>query len=335
MSFNELLDETSIPAASAFTVKRTPQGGSEQTVSLTGSPEIRGGSVILTLANDLVASDTGVKVSYAVPSSGAKLQDQAGNDAAGVTDKAVDAADTTPPRLERGEIESDVLTIFFSEALNENSVSSWVGDYFRFNLTYFHKFAQDGQCPFVNRSQTARPREIRVRGNTVEVVGLDNYPRLRASVDWTSALFSYFADVSVDKRLKDLAGNTVALTPESNGYSWTRIIYLDNVTVLPYPKSATVNGKRLTMTFSSPLKGDSVPAAGAFTVKVNNAAVSLAGSNPVAVSGNTVTLNLAEPVRADNSVKVSYAKPASGALQNVVCEVAPSFTGQSVTNSTP
>jgi len=110
---------------------------------------------------------------------------------------------------------------------------------------------------------------------------------------------------------------------------------MDNVTRLPYPKTATIVGNRLTMNFNAPMDGGSKPSTSVFTVKVGGSAVSLAGSNPVAISGSTVTLTLASAVASTDTVTVSYAKPTTKPLQNVICEDAPSFTDQAVTNSTP
>ena len=99
LTFNEDLAAAGSLANSAFTVKRTPAGGSEQTVSLSGTPAISGKVVTLTLAAAVTATDTAVKVSYAVPSSGDanKLADAAGNTAADFTDSAVTNA--TGPAL--------------------------------------------------------------------------------------------------------------------------------------------------------------------------------------------------------------------------------------------
>ena len=338
VAYGEELDGDSVPPASAFTVKRTPQGNSEETVSLDGAPTIAGGAVLLTLANAVVATDTGVKVSYAKPvAAGAnKLTDAGGNEAASFTDQAADATDTTPPRLVWGEIDSDVMTIYFSEALDEDSVSSRVGDYFRVNLHYTSSQPQDGQCPHGNNTFYAQPSEVRVSGNTVTVIGLSNYERKRANVLWTLTNFLYLADVAVTKRLRDLSGNPVSTPRHYQGNLWsTRIINLENITRLPWPKSATVVGKQLTLTFSTPMDRDTVPAADAFTVKVNGSQASLDSANPVSVSGRQVTLTLAAAVASGDAVTVSYAKPESRPIQSVVCDDAPSFTDQPVTNSTP
>ena len=76
-----------------------PAGGSEQTVSLSGTPSISDTTVSLTLAAAVTATDTGVKVSYAVPATGSanRLVDAAGNAAAAFTDSAVTNA--TGPAL--------------------------------------------------------------------------------------------------------------------------------------------------------------------------------------------------------------------------------------------
>ena len=51
LTFSETLDAAASLANSAFTVKKTPQGGTEETVSLSGTPAIDGATVSLTLAN--------------------------------------------------------------------------------------------------------------------------------------------------------------------------------------------------------------------------------------------------------------------------------------------
>ena len=90
IAFDEALGAAGSLANSAFTVKKT-SGGSEGTVGLSGSPSISGNTVTLTLATAVAATDTNVKVSYAVPATGTDntIRDVAGNDAKGFTDQAV------------------------------------------------------------------------------------------------------------------------------------------------------------------------------------------------------------------------------------------------------
>ena len=98
-------DENLAPAASlsndAFTVRRTPAGGSEGEVSLSGaaSPAVSGAEVTLTLAAALAHDDTGVKVSYRKPATdaGNRLEDASGNETADFTDENVSNDTPAPP----------------------------------------------------------------------------------------------------------------------------------------------------------------------------------------------------------------------------------------------
>ena len=89
--FDEDLAAAPNLANSAFTVKKTPLAGSEETVGLSGDPSISGARVTLTLATAVDSTDGSVKVSYARPSSGSgnRLEDPSGNEAASFTDQAV------------------------------------------------------------------------------------------------------------------------------------------------------------------------------------------------------------------------------------------------------
>ena len=338
LNYNETLDWDSVPPAGAFTVKKTSQGGTEETVGLNGPPDIRAGVVLLTLANPVLSTDTDVKVSYAKPTGATdhKLQDKAGNEAAGFTDQAV-GPDTTPPELVRGEIDGDTLIIHFSEALDEDAL----GGRFRVNLQMIDRSgnAPDyGECRNTRagwNTFTTNPWEVFVNGNTAVVVGLRESDKWRAGVGRRLNNFNFTASAG-SNTLRDLAGNPVH-TPHYIQWLnlWrTDILTLDNVTRLPSPERATVVGNRLTLTFSAPLDRGSVPAANTFTVKVGGSPVSLAGANPVSVSGHRVTLTLAAAVASGDAVTVSYAKPDRGPVQNVICEDAPSFTDRSVLNFT-
>ena len=342
VAFGEALDEDAAPPASAFTVKRTPQGGSEETVSVSGPPVIAGGAALLTLTEPVLGTDTNVKVSYSKPtaSGDSKLRDLAGNEAPSFTDQAVDATDTTQPQLLWAQIDGDVITAYFSEALDETSVPTaiWEGDQFRLTVAHRWSLMRPTQCP-TNRtySFTARWREMKVIGNTVVVVGIHEQENVRPSIDWTIINFHYTSDSALNIKLRDMSRNLVDTSDRrySSTRSRTAILNLENLTWYPLPVSATVSGKRLTVTFDAPMDRGSVPAASAFTVKVNGNAVSLASANPVSVSGRDLTLTLAAAVTTGDAVTVSYDKPESRPLRNVVCEYAPSFTDEPVTNSTP
>ena len=109
IAFDENLAAAANLANSAFTVEKTPASGSEQTVTLSGSPSISGAEVTLTLASAAAQDDTNVKVSYAKPASGSdnKLRDAAGNEVADFDDQAVTVA--APGICDRTQAVQDAL----------------------------------------------------------------------------------------------------------------------------------------------------------------------------------------------------------------------------------
>ena len=85
--------------------------------------------------------------------------------------------------------------------------------------------------------------------------------------------------------------------------------------------------------------GAATPAASAFAVMAGPSGslvtVNLAGSNPVTVSGRTVTLTLATAVAVGHVVQVSYTVPGSGSkLQDALGNAAAALTDEAVTNDT-
>ena len=100
----------------------------------------------------------------------------------------------------------------------------------------------------------------------------------------------------------------------------------------PEFKRATADGATMTVTFTTQLDGASEPAGSAFTVNAAGSAVSVTN---VDVSGETVTLTLAQPVTSGQAVTLAYAKPSSGPLQNPAGTAAPNFfSGERVFNHT-
>ena len=100
------------------------------------------------------------------------------------------------------------------------------------------------------------------------------------------------------------------------------------------------DGLTLTLTYNEALKESSVPDNSVFTVEAtpagsSEAAVALASSGGVTVSGSTVVLKLAVPItHNDSSVKVTYAKPTTGAvIEDANGNDAADFTDRAVTNN--
>ena len=129
LSFDEAIDVAAAPSGGAFTVKKTPPGNSERSVGVSGTPAIDGARVTLTLAEAVRDTDTDLKVSYRRSGleAGNRLRDASGNEVAGFSDEPVVnvAGDTTPPELERGEIDGGTVTLYFSEALDPDSTGGF------------------------------------------------------------------------------------------------------------------------------------------------------------------------------------------------------------------
>ena len=126
ITFNEDLAPAADLANSAFMVKKTPSGGAEADVTLSGTPSISGNTVSLTLAAAVTATDRSVKVKYTKPGSGSSnaLVDARGN--AVVTFTQFEPVfnvlgDTTPPVLDSAEVDGETLTLTYNEALDTGS----------------------------------------------------------------------------------------------------------------------------------------------------------------------------------------------------------------------
>ena len=226
LTFDEALGAAASLANGAFTVKKTPRGGSEQTVSLTGTPAIDGAAATLTLATAVLATDTGVKVSYAKPTSetGNRLRDAVGNEAAGFADEAVSnvTGDTTPPQLVRGEIDGGTMTLYFSEALDPASVGG------RFRVTVQHSNG--------TKYVTYAKGDVEINGNAV-TVGLGSVFGVplwaKAGEQQNRARYIRPTD-STARGLGDLAGNEVGNS---------RTITLNNITGPPTVTAVAVSSE--------------------------------------------------------------------------------------------
>ena len=230
LRFNELLGAAASLANGAFAVRKRPQGGTEETVSLSGSPAISGDRVTLTLTNAVLETDTDVKVSYTKPTSGTgnRLRDKAGNEVRGFSAEPVKnlTGDTTPPRLVRGEINGGTIILYFSETLDPDSVEGW----FRTTVVL-----DTGV-----RSTFSAMGKVTISGNKV-MVGLGGGFRARAGVSNNQFHYRRRPD-STANVLQDLAGNPVGTPSHDLEWAKTPIITLDNVTgVAPTVTSVEVS----------------------------------------------------------------------------------------------
>ncbi len=324
ITFSETLGAAANLANSAFTVKKTPQGGTESTVSLSGTPSISSDTVTLTLAAAVVATDTGVKVTYTKPASGTnnKLIDAVGNEADGFSNQAV-TIDTAPTVSGAPSVTSD-----------PGSDSTYaIGDAISVKVTFDE-----------NVTVTGTPQlEIAVGANNRQA----NYASGSGSTELTFSYTVVAGDADSDGvsvaankltlnsgTIKDATGNNATLThvalAAQSGHK------VDGVA--PTVSGATATDTSLVITFSETLGAAANLANSAFTVKKTpqggtESTVSLSGTP--SISGDTVTLTLAAAVVAtDTGVKVTYTKPASGTNNKLIDAVgneAAGFSNQAVT----
>ena len=135
------------------------------------------------------------------------------------------------------------------------------------------------------------------------------------------------------------------LQTSSHDYEWpssedwstyiTRTIFLSRDAVAPTVTRARISGASLTITFSENLDGDSMPPTTAFTVNVDDTTVDLASGSTAAITGNTVTLTLAEAPSSGSTITVSYARPGTGNLRDPALNEVLEFTDQIVTRPRP
>ena len=108
LTYNEALNGGSDPATSAYTVK---VNGSAVSIS---SVDVDGMTVAITLATAVAPTDT-VTVTYAAPTSN-PVEDEAGNDAALLTDREV-TNNSAPPVFMRATVDGTTLIIRYDEDL--------------------------------------------------------------------------------------------------------------------------------------------------------------------------------------------------------------------------
>ena len=126
----------------------------------------------------------------------------------------------------------------------------------------------------------------------------------------------------------------IATTDDAESAPSGEVTTTPRETTPPAPSSASVDGSTLTLTFDEPLDTGEEPDRSAFAVTV---AGSGRGVAAVAVSGSAVTITLVPAVVAGDTVTVGYTAPTddvTARLQDLVGNVAASFSGQSVTNDT-
>ena len=291
VGFNHPLNTGTSTPGSAFEVTATPSDGTARTIDGTGTVAVSGVNATVTLASAVAEGET-VTVSYTPPEAN-RLWWAEGDNVGGFSGRPViNRTDATPPNVAFAQVNGTTLTLYYDDRLKHSAVP-----------TKFNFWVQKGEG-----SPAARPfGNPSVFSNTVTI---QLFNSLAPAKHGQTVRFAYDLPSNAANRIQDRSGNQAPAIAQ-----WADI---DNVTP-PALVSAVVRGAALILTFDGEMEedGELVPPASAFTVRRvrsgTTTTVDLVATNPVAVSGRTVTLSLAEAVLHTDTVHVRYDAPTTGA----------------------
>ena len=323
LTYDEPLDGSSIPPASAFSVT----GGSQ--MRTVADVAVSGSTVELTLDSAVENGETGIRVSYKAQK-GAKanpIRDAVGNAADALTNLAVtnETPDTSHPK---------VSTLSFSSDPGTDRAYA-AGDQIEVTVTFSKEVAVTGSPQL-----------------TLNVGGEDRTAGY-GSVTGAAVVFSYrvAADendsdgVSIDANslslnsgtIKDSADDAIDAVLNHKAVAANARHQVDGVKPdLAASGGAVANGTKLTLTYNEQLDGSSTPGASAFTVSGGDQSRTITA---VRVSGSAVELTLDPAVeQGETGISLSYAVPTgmgASPIRDVPGNEALGLSGEPVTNETP
>ena len=322
LTYDELLDGTSMPAASAFTV-----AGGSQSRTVTGV-RVSGSTVELTLDPAVEQGEAGIRVSYTVPTGmgASPIRDVPGNDALGLSSEAVtnETPDTIAPTVSTVEITSDPgsdriyapedeiqATVTFSEPVDVERTP-------RLMLKVGERNRPAGYVDGTGTTELVFGYEVVKGDEDTDGVSIDA-DSLSLNGGTIKDGSNNSADLDHDGLAADSGHKVDAVKP-----------------VLAATGGAVVDGTTLTLTYDEPLDGTSTPLASAFRVTGGSSSRTV---TDVALSGSTVLLTLDPAVEhGDTGIRVSYTVPTGtgvSPLQDVLGNDADRLSNAPVTNETP
>ena len=316
LTYSEPLDGSSVPPASAFTVTG---GGAARTVS---GVAVGGRVVILTLDPAVEHGQTGIRVSYRVPTGAGEspLRDTVGNAAARLSNLPVtnETPDTTPPAVSKLEITSDPGTDRTYEAEDDIQVT----------VTFSETVVVTG-TPRLSLEVGGGSRTAAYEGGSGTAALVFEYEVADGESDTDGV--GVEADSLSGGMIRDEARNNAEL--DHDGVAADAGHKVDGVKPeLAASGGAVVDGTTLTLTYSEPLGGSSTPEAGDFTVTGGDRARTV---TRVTVSGSTVLLTLdAGAEHLEAGIQVSYT-PGMNPIRDVPGNQAEGLSQVRVTNETP
>ena len=316
LTFDEPLDRGSTPQASAF---RVTGGDTSRTVT---DIALSGSAVLLTLDPAVEHGETGIRVSYTVPTGTgvSPLQDVLGNEADRLSNLPVtnETPDTTPPAVSKLEITSDPGTDRTYAAEDDIQVT----------VTFSETVEVTG-TPRLQIELGGGSRTADYQGGSGTAALVFEYEVADGESDTDGV--GVEADSLSGGTIRDEARNNAEL--DHDGVAADSGHKVDGVKPeLAASGGAVVDGTTLTLTYSEPLGGSSTPEAGDFTVTGGDRARTV---TRVTVSGSTVVLTLdtaAEHLEA--GIQVSYT-PGTNPIRDVPGNQAEGLSQVRVTNETP
>ena len=316
LTFDEPLDSGSIPQASAF---RVTGGSSSRTVT---DVALSGSAVLLTLDPAVDHGETGIRVSYTVPTGAgvSPLQDVLGNDADRLSNVPVtnETPDTTSPTVSKVEITSDPGTDRTYAAEDEIQVT----------VTFSETVEVTG-TPQLRLEFGGGTRTATYEGGTGTTALVFAYEVADGESDTDGV--GVEADSLSGGTIRDEARNNAVL--DHDGLAADSGHKVDAVKPeLAASGGAVVDGTTLTLTYDEPLDRSSTPEEGDFTVAGGSQSRTVTG---VRVSGSTVVLTLnAGAEHLEAGIQVSYT-PGMNPIRDVPGNQAEGLSRESVTNETP
>ena len=317
LTFDEDLDSQNEPRTANFWI--TVQGERRDVSTV----DVSGKTVTLGLGT-AITDGQAVAVSYTDPTAGVDdrnaIQDEAGNDAASLSNTVINAstiADTTAPRFVRAVLSSDggTIVLTYDEVL----------DAVRTPLANDFAVTVDEQTAALSSSTP-----VSVHGRTV-ALGLGS--AVTADQDVKVSYTDPTDGVDDTYAIQDPAGNDAAsLTDQA----------VTNASAVPderapvFRSAATsTDGLMVVLTFDEDLDSGNGPRTSDFAVTVQGERRS---ASTVTVSGKTVTLGLSKAIAGNETVAVIYTDPTAGvddrnAIQDSVGNDAASLTEPVINNS--
>ena len=316
LTYGEMLDGSSTPLASAFTVTG---GDTSRTVT---DVFLNGSAVLLTVDPAVEHGETGIRVSYTVPTGTgtSPLQDVLGNDVDRLSNVPVsnETPDTTSPTVRRLAITSDPGT----------DRTYAVDDEIQVTVTFSETVEVTG-TPQLRLELGGGRRTADYEGGSGTAALVFAYKVADGESDTDG--MGIEADSLSGGTIRDEARNNAEL--DHDGLAADSGHKVDGVRPrLAASGGAVVDGTRLTLTYDEALDGGSRPVSGDFTVSGGDRARAVTG---VRVNWSAVELTLdVGAEHGEAGIQVSYT-PGANPIQDVPGNDAEALSREPVTNDTP